>query len=107
MRVVSIAVSLFAVTSVPSERSARPLTPAIGAVTRVYERFSSASFSFARAEAIAAEDCFSVASAWSSSRCEMAFSRASGSRRAASVRASSRRTCSCCSAALASCTASS
>ncbi len=76
--VVSRLESVFALTRLPSERCARPVTPEIGAETLVYERFSSASFSLASAEAIAAVEVFSVASAWSRSRCEIALSAASG-----------------------------
>ena len=59
--VVSRLASVFAVTRLPSDCSDRPVMPAMGAVTRVYERLSSASLSFASAEAIEAAACFAVA----------------------------------------------
>ena len=58
--VVSRALSVPAVTRLPSERWARPVTPAIGALTAVYDRLSSASRNLASAAARVASDCFSV-----------------------------------------------
>jgi hypothetical protein len=105
--VVSRLDSLLAVMRLPSERSARPVTPEIGARMRVYERFSSASLRRASAAAINAVDCLAVESAWSTSRCGMAFSLARGSSRVISTSANSFFTRSCCSDARACSTASS
>jgi hypothetical protein len=61
--VVSRLESVFAVTRLPSERCARPVMPEIGAETYVYERLSSASFSFASAEAMEAVEVRAAATA--------------------------------------------
>ena len=82
-------------TRLPSDRSERPVTPAIGAATVVYDRFSSASRTRACAAARLACAVRAAEAASSYSRRLIACWSASGRSRSASRRVWSTRACSC------------
>ena len=83
----------------PSERTARPLAPATGAVTSVYDRFNSACFTLASTACSSASESLRFEVASSYSRWLIALSAASCFRRADSRLACSLRARSCASRA--------